>query len=119
MNSVPNTLAGFKGGFASCSTRPPSEQEIFDAGVRSGLQRAQPTTPLYGFFYNSCVHESAAALVSLHTTKRGAWQAMRKHLFDAAVEDRDFGIQFAGRSWMRRKPREYTWHGIQAVELQS
>lgn len=31
---------------------------------------------VYGFFHNSCVYESAPALVSLHATKAGAWRAM-------------------------------------------
>lgn len=31
---------------------------------------------LYGFFFNSCIYESAAALVSLHETKAGAYRAM-------------------------------------------
>jgi hypothetical protein len=31
---------------------------------------------LYGFFFNSCIYESAEALVSLHETKAGAYRAM-------------------------------------------
>lgn len=34
---------------------------------------------VYGFFHTTCVHESAAALVSLHTTKAGAWRAMWRY----------------------------------------
>jgi hypothetical protein len=34
---------------------------------------------LYGFFHTACVHESAAALVSLHRTKAGAWRAMWRY----------------------------------------
>lgn len=37
---VPNTLGGFEGGFYGMHNRAPNKQEIFDAGVRSGLQRA-------------------------------------------------------------------------------
>lgn len=33
---------------------------------------------LWGFFHTDCIHESAAALVSLHRTKRGAWKAMHR-----------------------------------------
>jgi hypothetical protein len=34
---------------------------------------------LYGFYYNSCIWESAAGLMSIHLTKEGAQKAMRKH----------------------------------------
>jgi hypothetical protein len=36
---VPNTLGGFRGAFYLHAGRAPTEQECFDAGVRSGLQR--------------------------------------------------------------------------------
>jgi hypothetical protein len=38
---VPNTLGGFRGAFYVTYRRAPTEQEIFDAGVRSGLRRVQ------------------------------------------------------------------------------
>lgn len=38
--AAPNTLGGFLGGFASSNRREPTAQEIFDAGVRSGMQRS-------------------------------------------------------------------------------
>ena len=34
---------------------------------------------IYGFFYNSCIYESAAALQSLHFSKEGAEAAMNRH----------------------------------------
>lgn len=33
---------------------------------------------LYGYYYNPCIHESAASLVSLHKTKEGAEANMKK-----------------------------------------
>lgn len=36
---VPHTLADFKASFFDASRRPLTEQDIFDAGVRSGLGR--------------------------------------------------------------------------------
>lgn len=36
-------------------------------------------TKFWGFFFNGCVYESSAALVSLHVTKRGALRAMIAH----------------------------------------
>lgn len=38
---VPHTLAGFKGAFYCQHRRAPTEQEIFNAGVRSGIEREQ------------------------------------------------------------------------------
>jgi len=39
---ISHTLGGFKGAFVvENGTRPPTEQEIFDAGVRSGMGRAK------------------------------------------------------------------------------
>jgi hypothetical protein len=38
---TPNTMGGFKGAFYVKHRRAPTEQEIFDAGVRSGLARAR------------------------------------------------------------------------------
>ncbi len=34
---------------------------------------------LYGFYYNSCVHESADALVSLHKSEANALIAKHNH----------------------------------------
>lgn len=41
---------------------------------------------LYGFFYTDCIYESAYALVSLHRTKHGAWEACRKAQWDRWIE---------------------------------
>jgi hypothetical protein len=38
---VPHTLGGFSGAFYVAHRREPTQQEIFDAGVRSGLKRAE------------------------------------------------------------------------------
>jgi hypothetical protein len=38
---VPRTMGGFKGAFYVSKHRSPTEQEIFDAGVRAGLQLAK------------------------------------------------------------------------------
>lgn len=34
---------------------------------------------LYGFYYNSCIHESAWGLQSLHRSKENAENAMNEH----------------------------------------
>ncbi len=37
------------------------------------------TDKVYEFWYNDCIHESAAACISLHRTKKGAEMAMEFH----------------------------------------
>jgi hypothetical protein len=37
---------------------------------------------VFGFYYNSCIFESSADLVSLHVTKSGAYRAMNKYITD-------------------------------------
>lgn len=44
---------------------------------------------LYGFFHTTCIYESAAALVSLHMTKRSAWKAMNRAQWQAWERLRD------------------------------
>jgi hypothetical protein len=39
---TPHTMAGFRGGFISLHRRTPTEQEIWNAGVRSGIDRTAP-----------------------------------------------------------------------------
>ena len=34
---------------------------------------------LYAFLYNSCIHESSWATISLHYSKEGAEKAMQEH----------------------------------------
>jgi hypothetical protein len=41
---TPNTCAGFHGGFYALHRRVPTEQEVWDAGVKSGMSRARSST---------------------------------------------------------------------------
>ena len=34
---------------------------------------------VYSFLYNGCIHESSYATMSLHRTKKGAMDALKKH----------------------------------------
>ena len=43
----------------------------------------------YGFMYNDCVYESSYALISLHTTKNGAYKAMKKYILNGYEEWRE------------------------------
>jgi len=41
---------------------------------------------IYEFTYTDCIYESAAATLSLHRTKLGAYKAMRKFLNESYME---------------------------------
>lgn len=79
---------------------------------------------LYGFFHTTCIHESAAALMSLHKTKRGAWKAMHKHQWDQwekarSPEDTNLhlGKYARDKAWGPREAMRYTRSSIAPVEL--
>lgn len=42
---VANTLGGFRGGWIALHGHPPQDQDIWNAGVRSGMSRQQSTAP--------------------------------------------------------------------------
>lgn len=41
---------------------------------------------VYAFEYTDCIYESACAVVSLHSTKKGAYTALKKDKFEAYRE---------------------------------
>ena len=58
----PNTLGGFGGAFYVTHKRAPTNQEIFDAGVRSGMQRPRksPLGPQLSYFATPFTHPNPA-----------------------------------------------------------
>lgn len=68
---------------------------------------------LWGFFHTTCIYESAAALVSLHLTKRDAWKAMHRAQWlaweKAQAEGRIPGDRAHAREYRKEHP-EYTLH---------
>jgi hypothetical protein len=58
----PNTLGGFGGAFYVTHKRAPTNQEIFDAGVRSGMQRPRksPLGPQLAYFASPFSHPDKA-----------------------------------------------------------
>ncbi len=68
---------------------------------------------LYAFVYTSCIYESAAATVSLHRTKAGAWRAAYKARYAAWVEARE---QFFKRGWYHQ-PSDFEWWGVCSIEV--
>lgn len=69
---------------------------------------------VYAFEYCDCVFESAFGIKSLHATKRGAWEAMRRFLWDEAVFQRDSELRFG--LW-RMKAYEFTAHRVRPIEV--
>ena len=68
---------------------------------------------LYAFLYNSCVHESSWATVSLHYSKEGAEKAMQEHKQKALDEfnemyanDNEFDFKFGEHEDWRVEPVE-------------
>ncbi|TDS74375.1 hypothetical protein [Comamonas sp. JUb58] len=51
----------------------------FNRAYSVGARDALSNLCLWGFFHTDCIFESAAALVSLHHTKVGAYRAMNRH----------------------------------------
>lgn len=56
---------------------------------------------LYAFLYNSCIHESSWATISLHYSKEGAEKAMQEHkqkkldeFNEMYANDNEFGFKF-------------------------
>lgn len=91
---------------------------ISRSALAAVLAQSSPLAPLrlYGYFRNPCIHESAAALVSLHATKAGAWRAKHAAMFAAAVEEREFHLRVGG--WLRgRKTLEDSAYFIQPIEV--
>ncbi|MNS66166.1 hypothetical protein D3C72_993680 [compost metagenome] len=70
-----------------------SFNQAYSVGARDALSELK----LFGFFHNDCVVESAAALVSLHLTKAGAYRAMNRRQWLAWEE-----LQECQRIWGRR-----------------
>lgn len=47
--------------------------------VNKNFIKPDVTGCLYAFLYNSCIHESSWATISLHYSKKGAEKAMQEH----------------------------------------
>ena len=71
------------------------------------LQQGVVSGCLYAFLYNSCIHESSHATVSLHYSKEGAEKAMQEHkqkeldkFNEMYGDDNEFDFKFGdGEDW--------------------
>lgn len=89
------------------SFRSPSRTEI----AIERMTAEKVPAKVYGFMWNDCVHESSYELMSLHLTKAGAWRAMRAHLWEWAMQQREdslrSGYDFTHRHSQAWNVREY------------
>lgn len=90
----------------------PTEAQICEETGNVGIEC------VYEFLYNSCTCESAAATVSIHKTLKGAYNAMRKHKWDACVEHREEYLTW-GKGYFTFKLNfdAWKWWGIRKVEV--
>lgn len=49
---------------------------------------------VFAFEYCECVYESAYSVESLHTTKAGAWRALRKKVWEKAIKAREDSLRY-------------------------
>lgn len=69
---------------------------------------------IYGFLYNSCIYESAMETISLHRTKKGAYEAMNKFITKGYNEWREDGINFGKQEY---KFGSHSAWRIETIEL--
>lgn len=76
------------------------KKSILDA-INEALRQPPVSGCLYAFLYNSCIHESSWATVSLHYSKEGTEKAMQEHKQKALDEfnemyadDNEFDFKF-------------------------
>ena len=70
---------------------------------------------VYAFQYCSCVFESTDETISLHTTKLGAYQAMRKHRLHDAEFHRS--IQIGYGDWKDLKEGQMCSWTVKEMEV--
>jgi hypothetical protein len=56
-----------------------SNEKLSNEALNPPLSKGAVSGCLYAFLYNSCIHESSWATMSLHYSKKGAEKAMQEH----------------------------------------
>lgn len=65
--------------FADQLCLSPDEALKLSTFINETLIKGDVSFPVYAFMYNSCVHESSWATISLHSSLEGAQKAMEEH----------------------------------------
>ena len=73
---------------------------------------------VYAALHNPMIHESSDGILSLHTTKLGAWQAAKKAKWDTFVEQRDYSLQYGhDKIWATDYIHDWEWWGVGEYEV--
>jgi len=82
-------------------------------------QEIKECDTVYEFLYNSCIHESAAATMSIHRTQKGAEMAMEFHKSEAKKEWDEYNKQCkeAGLSTFEFKFGTHEWWGVRPIKI--
>jgi hypothetical protein len=72
---------------------------------------------VYAFEWCDCIYESAFGVVSLHSTKTGAYKAMRARLMDEAEEDRgDRILHGFAKGWKGSRFKDWRVREIEVLK---
>lgn len=72
---------------------------------------------VFAFEWTSCIFESAFGIVSLHTTKRGAFKAMVAEANKRWQEDRNSQLMYGGGSRPRHSPLSHEAWRVIRIEV--
>lgn len=92
-------------------------EEAFEDALRA-IHTNPELSKSYAFMYSGCVYESAAAVVSMHWTKAGAYRAMNRYLFDRWQEHNTdpYRKKYTGRGTKVIDTR-FQWWGIKEFAI--
>ena len=68
---------------------------------------------VYAAMHNPCTYESVGGVLSLHSTKRGAWMAAREARWNTFVDERKYSIG-KGRTYIE----DWQWWGVKEYEVE-
>lgn len=92
-------------------------EEAFDDAIRA-IHTNPELSKVYAFVRTDCIYESAAAPVSMHWTKAGAYRAMNQFLFDKWQDYNTdpYRKKYSGRGTKAFQPR-FEWWGIKEFAI--
>lgn len=67
---------------------------------------------VWGFVYTDCIYENSMKTMSLHRTKRGAYNAMNKYLNDRFTEERNLHIKYGKHTTFDHVFEQEAWNII-------
>ena len=93
------------GGSNFANSYIPNESVVAHIMCEFHEKEIEENNTLYEFLYNSCIHESAAATMSIHRTQKGAEIAMEFHKNEARKKwDEDSEFEFGTHEYWGVRP---------------